>query len=386
MLDLSRILAAPYCTMLLGDLGADVVKVERPGSGDDTRGWGPPFQGGESAYFLSVNRNKRSLTLDLKHPEGREVAVRLASKSDVLVHNFRPGVAERLGLGPEPLCQENTRLVYCRVSSFGQSGPYAERPGYDALIQAMGGLMSITGEPDGPPTKVGVAIVDVLAGLFAANGILAALSERERSGRGQVVDVALLDSLLAALVNQAQSYLTTGVAPGRLGSAHPSIVPYQSFRAADDWFFVAVGNDSLFDKLCNVLGHGELAKDERFRTNELRVKNRGALVTLLDGEFAQAKASEWVQRCRDHGVPAGPINDIHRVLTDPHLQQRGVVRKVEHETLGALELVKSPLELSRTPTHIHRAPPLLGQHSEQVLEELGLPRQRIRELVERGVV
>lgn len=370
VLDLSQILAGPYCTMMLGDLGADVIKVERPGSGDGTRAWGPPFVGDQAAYFLCVNRNKRSLTLDLKQPRGREIALELADRSDVLVHNFRPGVAERLGLAWPDVSARNPRLVYCALSSFGQNGPYAQRKGYDALIQGMGGLMSITGPAGGEPVKVGVAIVDVLAGLFATSGILSALVARSRTGLGQQVDVALLDSLVAALVNQAQAYLVTGQPPGRLGTAHPSIVPYQAFQASDSFFMVAVGNDLQFRALAAIIGRPELGDDPRFATNPARVTHREELCELLAAAFGERPAGEWIDAMLASGIPAGPINSLDAVFQDVQVKHREMLAQVEHPTAGTIDLVGSPLKLSRDPVAVRRRPPCLGEHCEEILREI----------------
>ena len=387
ILDLSRILAGPWCSMLLGDLGADVIKVERPGRGDDTRAWGPPFVGPESAYYLSVNRNKRSVCLDLKEARGLEIAQGLAARSDVVLQNFAPGVVDRLGLGYEALSALNPRLVYCSLSAFGLDGPYVERKGYDALVQAMGGLMSITGEPDGPPTKVGVAVTDVLAGLYAKSGILAALWERERSGRGQHVDVALLDSLVASLVNQTQSYLVTGEAPGRLGSAHPSIVPYQPFEAADGSLLVAVGNDAQFAALCGLLGRPELATDPRFVDNAARVASREVLVGLLGEVFRTRELAHWVGACEEAGVPAGPVQDLAATFADPQLRHRGVVVEVDHPTAGRLPMVANPIRMSRSELTVDRPPPTLGQHTDEVLAEvLGLSEVELAGLRRDGVI
>lgn len=378
VLDLSRILAGPYCTMMLADLGADVIKVERPDGGDDTRKWGPPFEQGESAFFLSVNRNKRSICLDLKTEAGKEVIQRLLPSTDVVIQNFRPGVAERLGFGPDRLCERYPRLVYCSLSSFGDDGPFSDRAGYDALLQAMGGLMSITGDADGPPTKVGVGIVDVMTGTLGANAILAALFERERSGKGQQVATSLLEAVVASLVNQGQSTLMTGRAPGRLGSAHPNIVPYQPYRAADDWIFLAVGNDGLFEKCCRVLGCSALVDDPRFSTNGERVVHRAELNGILDDVFMTRSADRWIRDLLEMGVPVGPIHDIAQVLRHPQVEHLGLVQSVHHSTLGEVELVASPLRLSRTPSRIQSAPPSLGEHEEDILSELGLPSNFLR--------
>lgn len=370
VLDLSRVLAGPYCTMLLGDLGAEVIKVERPMVGDDTRRWGPPFAGDDAAYFHSVNRNKRSLTLDLTQTAGREVLDRLVPEVDVVVHNFQPAVAERLGVDHRRLSALHPRLVYCAISSFGPGGPDADRPGYDVLVQAMGGLMSITGDPDGPPTKVGVAIVDVVTGLFAMGGILAALRARDASGEGQKLDVALQDCLASALVNQAQNYLVSGVSPGRMGNAHPNLVPYQPFAAADGWIVVAGGNDAMFRRLVEALDRAAWADDPRFTDNAARVENREALIELMGQRIGEASVDHWLERLGAAGVPAGPIRDVGAMLDSPHMRQRGMVAEVEHPTAGRLEMVRNPLHLEPAKTSVRRPPPRLGEHTDEVLREV----------------
>ncbi|HSB39941.1 MAG TPA: CoA transferase [Gaiellaceae bacterium] len=365
VLDLSRVLAGPYCTMLLADLGADVVKVERPGTGDDTRSWGPPYVGGEAAYFLSVNRGKRSVALDLAHQEGQEVARRLARSADVVVENFRPGTAERLGVGYERLAEERPELVYCSITGFGD-----ERPGYDFVVQAEGGLMAITGEADGEPVKVGVAVVDVLAGYAAATAILGALL----AGEGRRLEISLLDVVLSALVNVAQAALATGVEPGRYGNAHASIVPYQTFAASDAPVAVAGGNDALYRRLCGALGRPELAEDERFRTNPARVEHREELVAELAALFATRPADEWVERLAEAGVPAGKVRGVLEALG------RHGTAAVEHPAIGTLPLVPSPLGLASRP------PPLLGEHTREVLAEAGYSEDDVTALEEAGVV
>lgn len=370
VLDLSRVLAGPYCTMLLGDLGAEIIKVERPGTGDDTRRWGPPFAGDDAAYFHSVNRNKRSLALDLTQPAGRDVLDRLVPEVDVVVHNFQPAVAERLGVGHARLTALHPRLVYCAISSFGPGGPDADRPGYDVLVQAMGGLMDITGDPSGPPTKVGVAIVDVVTGLFAMGGILAALRARDASGEGQKLDVALQDCLASALVNQAQNYLVSGVSPRRMGNAHPNLVPYQPFAAADGWLVVAGGNDAMFRRLVEALDRAAWADDPRFIDNAARVANREVLVAQMEQRIGEASVDHWLQKLTAAGVPAGPIRDVGTMLDSPHMRQRGMVAEVEHPTAGRLEMVRNPLHLEPAKTSVRRAPPQLGEHTEEVLREL----------------
>lgn len=371
VLDLSRVLAGPYCTMLLGDYGADVIKVEPPG-GDDTRQWGPPYLGGESAYYLSCNRNKRSLVLDLSTAQGREVLLRLVRQADVLVENFKLGTMERWGVGyEERLRQENPRLIYCNISGFGRTGPYAHLPGYDFLAQAMGGLMSITGPPGGPSTKVGVAVSDLTTGMMAAFSILAALRHRDQTGVGQRVDLSLLETQVAWLANVSSAYFATGKAPQWQGNAHASIVPYQTFRVQDREMVIAVGNDGQFQKLCALLGRPDLASDPRFATNPARVAHRSDLVEILSALFAQADVDHWVARCWENGVPAGPINSLDRVFSDPQVIHREMVQEIPHPTAGTVKQVGIPVKLSETPGEILRHPPLRGEHSREVLTELG---------------
>ncbi|MCA9667134.1 MAG: CoA transferase [Myxococcales bacterium] len=387
VIDFTRILAGPFCTMILGDLGAEVIKIERPGRGDDTRSWGPPFIGELSAYFIAVNRNKRSLALDLRSERGLAIARQLVASGDVVVHNFRPGVADKLGLGYDAVRAIKEDIVYCTVSGFGLDGPYAKRPGYDALIQGMGGLMSITGEPDGAPTKSGVAITDLACGMFSLAGILAALVGRERTGRGDHVDVSLLDSAVALLVNQAQSYLLTGEVPVRLGNAHPTIVPYETFVAADGPFIVAVGNNTQFARLCEVIGAPELSRDARYLDNPTRVVNRASLVEALAARFAAKPREHWVRALQDAAVPSGPINDLADVFGDPQVAAREMARAVEHAALGPLRLVGSPIKLRCSERAAMSPPPLVGQHSAEVLSELcGLGDEEIAALREAKVI
>jgi crotonobetainyl-CoA:carnitine CoA-transferase CaiB-like acyl-CoA transferase len=365
--DFSRVLAGPFATMLLGDLGADVVKVEHPGGGDETRAWGPPFLGEQSTYYLAVNRNKRSVALDLKSDEGRRAARALALAADVLVENFKAGTLERLGLGYGELAGDNPRLVWCSISGFGR-GAGAELPGYDFLVQAMSGLMSITGPAGGEPTKVGVALVDVLTGLYAVAGVLAALHERERSGRGQRVEVSLLGSALASLVNQASSYLCTGEPPRAMGNRHPSITPYETLATADRPLVVAVGNDGQFARLCRVLGVPGAAADPRFATNADRVANRDALVALLEGALAARGAADWVAALGGAGVPCGLVNDVGEAFALAERLGLGPVADA-----GGVPQVADPIGLSATPASYRLAPPALGEHTAEVLAWLGTP-------------
>ena len=364
VLDLSRVLAGPYATMVLGDLGADVLKVEHPERGDDTRHWGPPFAGGESAYFLSINRNKRSIGVDLKDPDGLERVEKLAAGADVVIENWRRGALEKLGLGYEKLRRANPDLVYCSITGFGP-GPDEDRPGYDFLVQARGGVMGITGQPGGEPTKVGVAIADIVCGLFASNAILAALYRRGVTGEGARIEVPLFESTLGWLANRGQDYLVSGEDTGLIGNAHPSIVPYQTFDAADKPLVVAVGNDPQFANLCGVIGRTELAEDERFATNPDRVANREALVSELQRAFAGRPADEWADELRAAGVPSGPVNTLADVLADEHLLGSGMLQDLDHPSAGHLKMLASPILIDGERLSIRRPPPTLGQHTEE---------------------
>ncbi len=380
VLDLSRVLAGPWAGQLLADLGADVVKVERPGAGDDTRAWGPPWLNdpeghstGESAYYLSANRNKRSVTIDIASAEGQSLVRRLASQADVVLENFKVGGLAQYGLDYASLKAINPRLVYCSITGFGQTGPYASRAGYDFLIQGMGGLMSLTGRPDGAegagPMKVGVALTDIMTGLYATVAVLAALKRREQSGEGQHIDLALLDVQVACLANQAANYLVGGIVPRRMGNAHPNIVPYQEFPTADGYMIVAVGNDSQFANLCKTLGKPEWSADERFVTNPQRVKHRGELIALIQGMTVRRTTDEWVAAMEAAGVPCGPINTLDRVFADPHVQARGTRIEMPHPLAKDVALVANPIHLSESPVQYRSAPPTLGQHTEEVLSD-----------------
>ncbi|PZP24425.1 CaiB/BaiF CoA transferase family protein [Pseudomonas kuykendallii] len=398
VLDLSRVLAGPWAGQILADLGAEVVKVERPGVGDDTRHWGPPFlrdeageNTAEAAYYLSANRNKQSLTLDFTQPEGQRIVRELAAKADVVVENFKVGGLAAYGLDYATLKALNPRLIYCSITGFGQTGPYAKRAGYDFMIQGLGGLMSLTGRSDDEtgagPVKVGVALTDILTGLYSAVAVLAALNQRERSGLGQHIDMALLDVQVACLGNQALNYLTTGVAPKRLGNAHPNIVPYQDFPTADGDFILTVGNDGQFRKFCEVAGHPEWADDPRFASNRARVAHRGVLIPLIRQATVFRTTAEWVAALEQAGVPCGPINDLAQVFADPQVIARGLRVELPHPLAGSVPQVASPIRLSETPVEYRNAPPLLGEHSEQVLREwLGMAASEVAALRERGVL
>ncbi|MFY9511783.1 MAG: CaiB/BaiF CoA-transferase family protein [Rubrivivax sp.] len=394
VLDLSRVLAGPWCTQTLADLGAEVVKIERPGSGDDTRGWGPPFlkdrdgrDTAEAAYYLGANRNKRSVTIDIAHPDGQALVRRLADGCDVMVENFKVGDMARYGLDAATLRASRPRLVYCSITGFGQTGPYRDRAGYDYAVQGMGGLMSVTGErddlPGGGPQKVGVAVADLFTGMYATVAILAALRHRDATGQGQVIDMALLDTQVAMLANLGANYLVTRQAPKRAGNAHQNIVPYQVFEVADGHLILAVGNDGQFEKFCAVAGCPELAADPRFARNADRVRHRAVLVPLLAERLKTRPRADWLAALEAAKVPCGPINSLGDVFADPQVQQRGMTTAVTHPHVDALELVASPMKLSATPPTLRRPPPLLGQHTDEVLQEIGIDateRTRLRAL------
>lgn len=386
VLDLTRVLVGPYATMVLADLGADVVKVELPGVGDDSRAY-PPHVAGESAYFMSLNRNKRSLALDLKNERGKALLLELAAQADVLVENFRPGAMERLGLGYERLRQENPRLIYAAASGFGQTGPYRERPAYDAVVQAMGGIMSITGPEGGPPIRVGASIGDIVAGLFTAIGILAAALSREETGRGQLVDVAMLDCQVAILENAIARYTATGVAPRPLGNRHPAIFPFEPFDTADGQLMVAAGNDLLWAALCRAIGRAELADDPRFRTNPLRHEHYEPMRALLAETFRQRSTAAWRGILDAAGVPNGPINDVADLTRDPQIQAREMLQEVVHPLAGRTLLPGVPIKLSETPGAIRSPAPLLGQHTTEVLADwLGYDAAQVAALRQAGAL
>ncbi|WP_407549955.1 CaiB/BaiF CoA-transferase family protein [Streptomyces sp. Pv4-95] len=384
VLDLSRIMSGPFATMTLADLGADVIKIEDHRAGDDTRAWAPPYQGDQAAYFLSVNRNKRSLAVDLKDPECRELVAELARTADVIVENFRPGTAARLGLGYEDVSAGNPGIVYASISGYGQTGPYREEPGYDAIAQALSGMMSVTGEPDGPPVRFGVAGADLTAGMWATIGILAALHERKRTGHGQWVDVSLLDGQIAWLTYISSGYFATGRVPGRYGSAHPTIVPYQAFPTADGHIMIAVGNDGLWRRFAPAVGLGDLVEDARYATNPDRVRHRDELLPLIEEALAARGAAEWTEVLAKAGVPAGRINTVDQALAHPQVVARGMVAESEHTTAGTVRTVASPVKLSASPPQVRTAPPRHGEHTDDILAALGVDAAGIADLRTRG--
>ena len=387
VLDFTRVLSGPYCTMLLADMGARVIKIEQPGKGDDTRAWGPPFIGNESAYFLSVNRNKESLTLDLKAPAARQVLARLLDKADVIVENFRPGAMARLGLDYASVAASHPSLVYCSISGFGQTGPRRDEPGYDAVIQAEGGLMSITGEADGPPFRLGVAISDVVSGMFAFQGIAMALFARTTTGRGQHVDVGMLEATAALLTYQAGNYFATGTAPRRLGNRHPTIVPYETFAASDGDFVVAVGNDALWRAFCRACGLDALGADPRYATNQQRVTAYDEIRPAIGDRLLTRTRAEWIATLGAAGVPCGSVRDVGEVIGDPQLVARDMVQAVEHPDLGTIRVLGVPIKLSDTPGSVRTAPPTLGQHTTAILlDDLGFTDDEVRKMREAGAI
>ncbi len=398
VLDLSRILAGPWAGQMLADMGAEVIKIERPKRGDDTRHWGPPWlkdlegnDTAEAAYYLCVNRGKKSVTIDITHPQGQALICKLASKCDILLENYKVGGLAKYSLDYASLKADNPGLIYCSISGFGQTGPYKNRAGYDFLIQGMAGLMSITGEPDGSagagPQKVGVALSDIMTGLYASNACLAALAYRGQTGKGQHIDLALLDVQVATLANQASNYLISGDIPQRLGNAHPNIVPYQSFASADGHFILAVGNDDQFARLCKLLGQSQLASDPRFTTNANRVKNRTELIPQLVELFKSQSSHHWIETLEEIGVPCGPINTIDQVFDDPQVQQRGMQIERPHPTAGSVPLVGSPIKFSESTVEPGAAPPLLGEHTDRVLSELlELDEEQCNQLRQDGIV
>ena len=388
VLDLSRVLAGPYCSMILGDLGADVIKVELPGAGDETRSWGPPFTAsGESAYFISINRNKRSITVNLKTPEGVAIIKDLARKSDVLLENFPPGTTERLGIDYGVVRNVNPGIIYCSITGFGPDGPYKNRTGYDVVASALGGLVGITGEPNGPPVKVGVAITDVCTGLSAHGAICAALYAREKTGRGQQISLSLLETQVAALVNMASSYLISGQIPQRWGTAHESIVPYQGFQVRDKYIIIAAGNNNLWAKLCKGLGAPELIEDPRFSTNPLRVQNRKECIDRLTSLLQTKAAEEWVDILNGEGVPCAPINTMDAVFSDPQVLHRKMLVEVDHPSAGKIKMAGIPVKYSGTEATIRRPPPRLGEHTDEILTDvLEFDQLRLDDYRERGII
>ncbi|MTI00325.1 CaiB/BaiF CoA transferase family protein [Roseibium sp. RKSG952] len=397
VLDLSRILAGPTCTQILGDLGAEVIKIERPGRGDDTRGWGPPFlkdrdgqETAESAYYLSSNRNKASVAIDLSTAEGQDLIRKLAGKADILVENFKVGDLKRRGLDYETLAGQNPALIYCSITGFGQTGPYAHRAGYDFLIQGMGGIMSLTGFPDeegGTPTKTGVGIADVMCGMYASVSILAALNHRTRTGKGQHIDMSLFDAQVSWLINQGAAHLVSGEVPGRLGNGHPTIVPYETFPAEDGPFILAVGNDSQFERFCAIAGAPELAGDPRFARNADRVRNRKVLVPIIRKLTIHKPAADWIRLLEEAGVPCGPVNDLGAVFSDPHTLARNLRITLPHPLSGSVDLIGSPIKMSDTPVQYKAAPPCLGADTGNILHRhLGLGADQLDALASRGII
>ena len=387
VLDLSRVLAMPYCSMMLGDLGAEIIRVERPGVGDETRHWGPPWAGELSAYYLCTNRNKKCITIDLKKQEGQEIIRRLAQRSDIFLENFLPGSLAEMNLGYEDIKSLNPKIIYASVTGYGQNGPYRDFPGFDFIIQAQGGLMSVIGDSDGPPMKVGVAIVDITAGLFACSAILAALHYREQTGIGQHIDIALLDAQVAWLANQASNYLVSGKIPRRMGNAHPNIVPYETYQAKDGIYIaLGVGNDNQWRKLCKLAKLEHLMDDPRYASNPKRVENRKELVSILQKIFLQKDSGEWIKLLTEAEIPSGPINTIDRVFADPQVLAREMLVGMEHPAIGPIKLVGSPMKLSETPVQYRIPPPLLGEHTEEILRDvLGYDKPKIARLKEEKV-
>ena len=386
VIDLSRVVSGPFCAMTLGDFGADVVKIEEPGRGDESRSFGPPFLGGESPYFLSINRNKRSCTINLKHEEGKAILRRLLGEADVLIENFRPGAMARLGFGYESVSATHPQLVYCSISGFGDSGPDASRPGYDLIVQGESGLMDLTGETDGPPSRIGTSIADLTSGMMAAQGILAALYARRTTGRGQHVRVAMLDAVVSLLTYNTGNYFASGVSPTRRGNDHPSVAPYQTLRARDGWINLAIANDSLWIRYCNAVDRPDLRDDPRFATAPARVEHRGTLIPIIEALTLTCTVREWMDLLGAAGVPCGRIRNVAEVCSNPQLVDRGKVVEHPHPTAGAVKMIGQPIELSETPARIETAPPLLGEHTTDVLQEAGYSDDEIRTLRANRVV
>lgn len=387
VLDLTRVVAGPYCSMFLGDLGAEVVKVEQPGVGDDTRGWGPPFAGGESAYYLCINRNKKSLTLDLKSERAVELLRQLVKSADVIIENFRPGTMERLGLGEKELRALNPRLIFASLTGFGADGPMSDWPGYDLIVQAWGGLMSITGSPDGEPVKVGVAIIDLVAGLMLGKAITAALFVREKIGVGQRIDTSLLEAEIASLINVGSNYLIGGKVPTRWGNAHPNIVPYQNFQTADGYLVIGVASEVIWKRFCQAIGRADLADDRRFADNSKRVENRAELISLLSEIFLKRNKETWFKQLTEAEVPCAPVQSIDRVFQAPQVLHRGMLIEVEHPTAGKVRMAGIPVKLSLTPASVRMPPPLLGEHNSEILKNwLGMNAEAIEELKREKII
>lgn len=387
VLDLTRALAGPFCTLMLGDNGADVIKVEIPGTGDDTRKWGPPFIGEESAYYLSINRNKRSLTLNLQDAQAKEVFMKLAKDTDVVVENFTPGVMGRFGLDYDAVKAVNPKVVYCSISGFGQDGPYRNRPAYDQIMQGVGGLMSITGEPDGEPQKIGIAVTDIGAGMWSAFAIMAALHHREKSGEGQYIDISMLDAQVAWLTYQAAFFFANGEAPKRMGAAHPTLVPYQAFMCNDGKYInVAVGSERIWGRFCQGMGREDLKDHPDYATNSVRVNNRGAMVSMLQEIFLTRPVAEWVEDLQAANVPCGPINDLADVFADPQVLARNMYLEMAHPTLGSIKQTGLPIKFSLTPGGLDRHPPLLGEHNQEILQSLGYSDADVQSLKDQSVI
>ena len=386
ILDLSRALAGPYCSMMLADMGAEIIKIEMPGRGDDSRSWGPPFVEGESAYFMSVNRNKKSITLNLKNEKSKEIIEKLIKKADIIIENFRPGTMDKLGLSYENVAELNPEIIYASISGFGQDGPYRLLPGFDQVIQGMGGLMSVTGEPGGPPIKVGVAVADIAGGMFAAYGIMIALFNRQRTGKGQMIDVSLLDSQVAWLTYRAGSFFASGKIPQPLGSGHPNIVPYQAFKANDTYVNIAAGNDQLWQKFCSAVGLEDIVENPKFATNAKRVENRNELVNIISNIVSSKNAQEWLDILTKAGVPCGPIYTLDEIFTDPQVLHRNMVKDLDHIKAGKIKVTGVPVKLSATPGEILTSPPVLGQNTKEILLELGYSDNDIEKFYQEKVV
>jgi CoA:oxalate CoA-transferase len=386
VVDLTRILSGPICTMLMADMGAEVIKVEPPPLGDDSRQWGPPFIGGISTYFLSVNRNKKSLGLNLKSKDGRAILHKLIERADVLLENFRPGVLDRLGFGYEAVTKLNARTIYCSVSGFGHTGPYRDRPGYDVIAQGESGMMDLTGYPDGPPAKLGASLADIVAGLYAFNGICLALLARQKTGKGQHVDVSLLDGMVSTLAYHALIYLSTGRSPTRAGTRHPSIVPYECFQTRDGFVNIAVTNQKQWENFCEALGFPEIAHDDRFETMKARLSNYGILRPMIERVVSMMSRTEVIKAMSEVGIPAGPINTVGEILEDPHIHARQMVAELTHPQYGPLRVLGIPVKLSDTPGIVENAPPMFGEHNREVLQKLGFTEKELAELENAGVL